>query len=146
MRLLLKGVLLGICASLTTLLPGAVGTRGYGSDEGIIPVPSPTVVAVMVADMSYDPRTVVVLPGDIVTWSNYGLYAHTVTADPGGPAGGPDSGRQFPNGLLPSLSYSWSVPVEAVSGTKWFYHCRFYGQPGDGKDFGLGMSGEIEVK
>ena len=147
MRRLMRGVLVGLCALAEVLLAGAIAGSSYGTDERMPPPSGPQVIMVTMAEMSYDPQTVAALPGDIVTWINYGLYAHTVTPDPVGlVTSGPSSDLRFPNGVLPGLSFSWSVPVDAAHGTKWFYHCRFYGQPGDGKSLGLGMAGSVVVK
>jgi plastocyanin len=95
----------------------------------------------------FAPRDVQVSPGAVVVWTNVDEEEpHTVTSDPGTTPGGPNSDTQFPNGLGHDLSYNWTVPSGAVSGTKWFYHCRFHGSPGNGTTLGAGMAGSVTVK
>ena len=45
---------------------------------------TPTPGNVVIADYSFTPDTVTVKVGALVTWTNDGSYAHTVTADSGG--------------------------------------------------------------
>lgn len=100
-------------------------------------------MTVTMADYSFDPRNIMVSPGTKLRWMNGGQRPHTVTADN---AGGPDSDAQFPNGIQPGGSFTWTVPAGAKSGDKWYYHCRFHGAGGDGMSLGTGMSGSITVR
>ncbi|MBI3986796.1 MAG: hypothetical protein HY343_07750, partial [Lentisphaerae bacterium] len=94
----------------------------------------------------FNPVAVTVSPGQTVQWTNQDILPHTVTADPGNPvSGGPDSDTPFPDGFTAGQTYSWTVPTNAVSGTQWFYHCRFHGSAGNGSNLGSGMAGMITV-
>ena len=103
-------------------------------------------VTVSIASFQFSPRVVGAHPGDTVTWTNYDNYAHTVTSDPSQiSAYGPNSDTQFPNGIPPEQSYSWTVPGNAPAGITWYYYCRFHGVPGDGTTFGQGMTGAVTI-
>lgn len=84
-------------------------------------------------------------PGQRITFLNNCTMTHTVTADPGTPAGGPNSDAEYPNGMQPGQSYVWTIPADAADGTRWHYHCRFHGEPGDGHAIGAGMAGSVIV-
>ena len=91
---------------------------------------------------AFSPKTVSAGAGQTVTWTNLDMDVHTVTPDS---AGGPDSSALFPNGLATGDTYTWTVPANAASGTKFYYHCSFHGAAGNGSSFGAGMSGVVAV-
>lgn len=104
------------------------------------------VQVVALSGFVFNPVAVSVVPGQVVQWTNQDAAAHTVTSDPGDPvSGGPDSDTTFPSGFGAGGTYSWTVPANAVSGTTWYYHCRFHGSAGDGSQLGAGMAGVITV-
>ena len=105
-----------------------------------------TTVVTMTNQDQFSPREIRVIPGTIVKWTNADTDAHTVTVESTNAiAGGPSSDSSFPVGLSSGQSYGWTVPVNAVAGTTWFYHCRFHGQSGTGQALGSGMTGSIKV-
>ena len=119
-----------------------------GMDGLIVSVASANVTVVDMKQFQFSPQVISVEAGTTVQWTNSdNSIPHTVTADPGNFAsGGPNSDIVAPNGIPPGQSYSWTVPAGAVSGTTWFYHCRFHGSPGNGQNLGAGMTGSITVK
>jgi plastocyanin len=80
--------------------------------------------AVSISNLAYSPGSVVVHPGDTVTWTNKDQIAHSVTADDGSfDAAGPLCGPSITlNCLQPGQSYSHPF---ASSGT-FGYHCRVH--------------------
>jgi plastocyanin len=115
--------------------------------NGPPPGRSATIVSVVIQSMTYTPREAAVGRGDIVVWTNSDIYQHTVTADAHNAVlGGPNSDAKYPDGFTAGQTYAWTVPADAVPGTTWYYHCRFHGQPGDGKRLGDDMSGSITVR
>lgn len=95
----------------------------------------------------FQPQKLTVSAGTMVKWVNTGGAPHTVTADMGNAvSGGPDSSTKFPNGITAGESYTWTVPANAKSGAKWYYHCTYHGSEGNGSSLGTGMSGVIIVK
>lgn len=111
------------------------------------PPPAPAALApakvLMVSDNTYDPQTISVSAGNVVQWVNKDDKPHTVTADTGN---GPNSDAKFPDGIPAGKSYTWKVPADAASGTTYYYHSRFEGQPGDGIMLGQGLAGSVVVK
>jgi plastocyanin len=108
--------------------------------------PMAMVVTVNMTSNAFAPREIRAMPGDTITWTNSDQVPHTVTVDPGNPvAGGPDSDTDQPDGINPGQSWTWKVPENATAGTTLYYHCRFHGQPVDGKTMGTGMAGAIVV-
>jgi plastocyanin len=93
---------------------------------------------------TFGPREVVVDPDAQIAWTNVDSEPHTVTPDVAGD--GPDSAAPFPNGIGPGQTFYWRVPAAATTGTRYFYHCRFHGQPGNGQGFGAGMVGVVRVR
>jgi plastocyanin len=95
----------------------------------------------------FDPESIQVEPGDTVKWTNNDTDAHAPIVDPGNEqAGGPNSDADYPDGVPAGGTYSWKVPEGVSVGAKWYYHCRFHGEPGDGHSLGTGMVGVITVK
>jgi len=95
---------------------------------------------------AFDPQTANVDPGMDVVFDNTSAFPHAPVTDPlNAASGGPDSDPTFPLGVPAGQSYTWHVPNDAVSGTQWFYHCRFHGVAGDGSHLGTGMVGVITV-
>jgi plastocyanin len=126
------------------------GTAGdghrLGQDMvGLITVINPPEFQVdATASDTFDPETINVEPGTVIVWRNIDTDPHAPIVDPlNVAAGGPDSDAVFPSGVEPGTSYSWRVPIDAVLGTDWFYHCRFHGVAGDGTSLGTGMVGLI---
>ncbi|MDO8587185.1 MAG: plastocyanin/azurin family copper-binding protein [Armatimonadota bacterium] len=110
-------------------------------------VNAPARVQVSMEDNTFVPREIAAPAGCLIEWTNKGGNPHTVTSDgKNAVPGGPDSGAQYKNGIQPGESYTWTVPANAKSGTKWYYHCAFHGSEGDGASLGSGMSGVIMVR
>ena len=93
--------------------------------------------------LTFNPNTVQAAPGQQIVFSNVSTMLHSATGDA---TGGPNSDSQFPSGMPPSASYTFTVPANATAGSKIFFHCRFHGAPGNGTTKGLGMAGEIDVQ
>jgi plastocyanin len=111
------------------------------------PIQAQAIFTVLMTSFQYMPREITVPAGSQITWTNEDPIEHTVTADPANPTpGGPNSDTDFPNGIPAGQSWTWQVPATAAPGTKWFYHCRFHGLPGDGTTFGAGMSGSVTIQ
>ena len=120
-----------------------VGTSGL-----VVAAVSDIVTVVnMTQQNQFSPSGISVIAGTTVKWVNADTFmAHTATSDStNSTSGGPNSDILFPNGMSPGQTYSWIVPTSAASGTKWYYHCRFHGQAGNGQQPGTGMSGSITV-
>jgi plastocyanin len=92
------------------------------------------------------PSKVMAAPGETIAWVNDSPYPHAVIADDNTSPNGPNSANDLPHGIFSGRSWSWTVPKDAKPGTKWIYHCQFHGEPGDGKEPGIGMAGIIEVR
>jgi plastocyanin len=127
------------------------GSAGSGTDfgtgmVGVIQVggPSAGTFDVMMSGSAFSPKTLTVHAGDTVKWTNHENTPHTVTPDLGTP--GMNSGDEFPGGMLLNQVFSWTVPTETPSGTKFYYHCQFHGTSGDGTVFGNGMTGVVQVE
>ena len=119
-----------------------------GGTSGLVGAAVSDIVTVvnMTDQLQFAPSAINVIAGSTVKWVNVGTIPHTVTSDSTNSiSGGPNSDISFPNGLSLGQSYSWIVPTSAVSGTTWFYHCRFHGDAGNGQQPGAGMSGSITV-
>lgn len=93
---------------------------------------------------TFGPREVLVDPDTQIAWTNVDSEPHSVTPDVAGD--GPDSATAFPNGIGPGQTFYWRVPAAAAPGTRYFYHCRFHGQAGNGQNFGNGMVGVVRVR
>jgi len=118
-------------------LTGATQVLAVG--KGTVPV----VVDIKIAMSAYSPQTANVPKGCTVRWTNTDFMGHTVTTDVTG--SGPNSDTQFPSGIGNNQQYTFQVPANAVSGTKFFYHCRFHGIKGNGTSLGSGMVGVVVV-
>jgi plastocyanin len=96
---------------------------------------------------NFTPATLYIEPGDIVIWTNNDTKLHAPMVDSTNiSSGGPNSDRIYPNGVPVGFSYSWDAPIDAIPGTKWFYHCRLHGVEGNGTAIGTGMVGVIVIK
>lgn len=103
-------------------------------------------VVTMTNQDQFSPQSINVMPGTVVKWMNGDADPHTVTVDSTNTtSGGPSSDTSFPSGLPSGQSYSWTVPANSVTGTTWFYHCRFHGASGNGQSLGTGMAGSLIV-
>jgi plastocyanin len=88
--------------------------------------------AVTILDDEFDPKILIIAPGDTVVWTNTTGSAHTVAADDGSFASA-DSGQPF----IPfGQSYSHTFPDIGRNP----YYCLLHGGPG-----GQGMSGVVRV-
>ena len=113
----MAAVLLG----LLLLAPAALALGGTAASAGAV---AATTASVDVLDNSFSPPALSVIPGTVVTFTNRGSRAHTVTAS--SPANAFDSGYILPGG-------SWTYTF-TVSGT-YVYHCEIH----------TGMAGTISV-
>lgn len=121
------------CLSLLLALTGCGGTDLFGLGSFVDMGPG----------SSFGPKTTTAKAGQTVTWTNKDTDTHSVTVDVG--TEGPDSDTVNPSGLATGDVYSWVVPSVAA-GTRFYYHCKFHGTPGDGTVFGTGMVGVIVVQ
>lgn len=128
-----------LAASLTTLVTGC----GGNDEEDVNPALEPYVISMRSGSIYSKPSMTLPL-GQTATWINEDSVPHSVTSDPLNPIdGGPNSDIEFPNGIPPGSSYSWSFPSTTVQGTTWYYHCRYHGTPGNGRSLGSGMVGVV---
>jgi kexin len=98
---------------------------------------------VSMTNFTFSPKTVNANAGDKIRWTNNDAFAHTVEPDTG--TAGMDSDATFPTGMAHNATFEWTVPANAPSGTKYYYHCRIHGTAGNGTNFGTGMTGVIIV-
>ena len=82
-----------------------------------------------------------VRPGAILQWINRGGSLRTVVADDATFT----SDTLYPRGIPDGESFAWVVPLTALPGTMYYYHCRLLGTAGDGTSMGTGLAGAIEV-
>ena len=92
---------------------------------------------------AFYPQSIMVEPGSVIVWRNFGSNFHTVESDVFGLD--LDSDFVYPNGYGRGFYYWWRVPFFAQSGMVINYHCRYHGMPGNGIDLGRGMVGQIVV-
>lgn len=95
------------------------------------------VLKVAIRDGGYIPRVLSAGPGATVVWTNMGSHAHTVDADC---PGAPQIGK-----IEPGQSCEWVVPEVACPGDRFYYHCDYHGEAGDGKSLGSGMAGAVVI-
>ena len=82
---------------LLTLAAFALAIAGVGA-VGVGSHVRAADATVKITDSAYDPATVTVTAGSVVTWNNTGAKAHTVTADDGSfDSGNLDPGQAFGN-------------------------------------------------
>lgn len=76
--------------------PAPVPTAQPAPQPALKPVEKPKTFSIAIKDFSFNPSTIYVTRGTIVTWINYGQAPHTVTGDKGGPASGQiSSGKSY---------------------------------------------------
>ncbi len=126
-------------AEATSVAIKATDPNGYTSTGNLGIVPHVGNGISMTLSNSFSPMTLTVAAGETVTWTNNGSMAHTAQTDltPGGFLSG---------NVLKGATFSWVVPADTKSGTKFYYHCAYHGFPGNGSTFGTGMVGVIIVK
>jgi plastocyanin len=134
--------------TVTLLLLSIVALAAFTGCNGGGFGANPATVAVLATQLdTFSPRDIVVDKGTKVTWTNVDTDYHAVIVDPQNAyANGPNSDLAQPQGIPPQGKFSWTVPTNAASGTKWYYHCRFHGTAGNGQDYGTGMVGFIIVR
>lgn len=103
---------------------GACGDDPYGSNGGGC---TPTTTQVCLTASTFNPVSLTVTPGTVVTWRGTS-GSHTVTNDPG-------SGEVFNGAINGTGTFSHTF---TTAGT-FTYHCQFHGLPG------TGMHGTITV-
>jgi plastocyanin len=139
----------GLAALLLCLAGCRGGTTGNSAQapggEASVASGRGAAIAMHAKPYFFQPKDVTVSPGETITWTNSSSFPHSVAVDYGSAAKGPNSDADFPRGLMGGDHWSWTVPKDAKPGTRWTYHCRFHGEPGDGKHEGLGMVGTITV-
>jgi plastocyanin len=91
-------------------MPGVPGQPGQPGQPGLPPGASATVNA---SDDAFEPKTLTIRPGTVVTWTNRGQHPHTVTF----PDVNRDSGEVAPGGTF--------TAVFPYAGT-YNYHCRLH--------------------
>lgn len=93
------------------------GYGGGGGGGGCTLASATSATAVTIADFSFTPSCVKVAQNTIVTWTNNGPTAHTVTSDPGAPenlaSGNLTAGQTFTHTFV-------------ASGTSTGYHCSIH--------------------
>jgi plastocyanin len=141
-----KNIFSMVLLGLVFAMAAAIGMVGCNENDGGVPDPWEVDVMATSSD-TFSPQEILVDNGTTVKWTNIDTDPHTVVADPLDPvSGGPHSDPYLPDGIAPGESWSWIVPANAASGTKWYYHCRIHGAAGDGDSYGTGMVGLIVVK
>jgi len=130
----MRGLVIVIGAVLALVAPGCGGGGQRLVDAAIFAEATDT----------FGPRDVLVDPDAQIAWTNVDSEPHSITPDVAGD--GPDSAAAFPNGIGPGQTFYWRVPAAAAPGTRYFYHCRFHGQAGNGQNFGNGMVGVVRVR
>lgn len=86
---------------------------------------------VTISGLNFSPDTLVVAPGDTITWSNPNAFTHTVTSGSGCSGDG-----TFNSTLRGGASFSWTVPAGS-GGLTYDYYCIPH--------CGAGMTGTITV-
>jgi putative cell wall-binding protein len=94
-----------------------------------IPAASAAEVTVNVVNFEFQPREIVLQPGDTVTWTNNDIAPHTATADPG-------SFESFDLFMDIGQTVSRVFP----NGGRIQYFCKFHGAPD-----GQGMAGVLQI-
>jgi plastocyanin len=78
-------------------------------------MPAPGRAGITIIDFAFEPASILVQAGDIVTWTNLGAGPHTVTTDDGSFDSGP---------LVPGSCVSQGFPAAGLV----TYHCAFHPQ------------------
>ncbi|MEN6304108.1 MAG: hypothetical protein ABFD96_15360 [Armatimonadia bacterium] len=137
--------MVGLGVVLLVLVACGCGRRetptGYTQETTATALPQNTVG--MKAN-AFAPREMVAPAGTTISFVNNDTRTHTVTADVM-LAAAPNSDKEYPNGMKPGQSYTWTIPATASEGTTWYFHCRFHGDSGDGTAPGPGMTAAIRV-
>jgi len=129
-----------VTAPLVVIIKGA-DKESYGASGSftVNPIVTSTTVSMTNAAL-FSPASVTVAAGTTIIWNNTStVMSHTITSDVNG--SGPLSSN-----VAPTQSFSWTVPANAKSGTKFYYHCAYHGDAGNGSSLGTGMAGVIIVK
>ena len=114
--------------------------NGYSATSNMTVNPVSGTTISMTESLTFSPQSVTVAAGTSVIWNNTSIsMSHTATSDVA--ANGPASSSVPPGG-----NYVWTVPANATSGTKFYYHCQYHGQAGNGSTLGTGMVGVVIVK
>jgi hypothetical protein len=93
----------------------------------------------------FSPQSITAPAGSVIVWNNVSAnMLHTVTPDIANP--NMNSYSLYPSAIPSGLSFAWTVPATAKSGTAFYYHCLYHGTPGNGTSLGGGMAGVIIVQ
>ena len=133
-RKICKWAMLVLVAGCILMLAGIIGCESSSGSVDIVMQAGPP--------PAFNPQIVHVDKGTTITWTNLDTVAHEIRPDIMGV--GPDSlGPVAPNGG----QYTWTVPLTAGSGDKFYYHELDAGDAGEpvGVNLGTGMSGGIIV-
>ena len=96
------------------------------------------------AGNTFSPQMVNAKPEDKVKWTNLDTVKHSIIPDVAGV--GPDSTTDFPSGIPAGGTFTWTVPSNATTGQKYYYHDPMGGgTSGGGTKLGTGMAGVIVV-
>lgn len=136
----------GLVAASSNSTVAAVDGLGYQATAVLTVNPQVSATLISMTDAhSYAPQSVTVPAGSVVVWTNNSAnMVHTVTPDV--PTTGMNSNTQYVAFIPSGLSFAWTVPASAKSGTAYYYHCIYHGNAGNGSSLGTGMAGVIFVK
>ncbi len=127
-------------SATTTATIKGVDPNGISATATLTVSPQSNLASIqMTSGFQYSPQTLTVTAGTTVVWTNVSGMPHTVTPDLSNPS--MTSGT-----IVAGQSFVWTLPANAKSGTKFFYHCLFHGAAGDGTTMGQGMAGVVIVK
>ena len=126
-------------ATSTATIKG-VDPNGFSATATLTVSPQSNTASIQMTNgFQYSPQALTVSAGTTIVWINSSNMAHTITPDLSNPS--MTSGT-----IIPGQSFTWTVPANAKSGTKFFYHCLFHGGAGDGTTMGQGMAGVVIVQ
>lgn len=106
--MIIHNITIWTVAALAVAVIALFPLRPAGTEE-----PENKTHVVEIRNLQFSPSELVVSPGDTITWINYDLIPHTVTA----------SDESWDSGLIGSKD-SWQTVV--VKGMKQAYYCRFH--------------------
>lgn len=145
-----RGGIVLLSASAFAVLLAGCGPRGRPPPTEQPPTAQPATpygadgYTVGMAGGRFFPDDLIVPAGQTVTFINTDKVKHAVVPDVAD-SGGPDSDGDFPRGMKTGETFQWIAPTSVPVGTRYYYHCRYRGSPGDGANPGTRMAGVLEI-
>lgn len=133
-----------LTAGLHQLKVTARDQRGNESTlefDFVVNASASTSVVPIVISSEFLPQNLQVAPGTLVVWQNKSGSPRTVISD----TGHFNSDTLHPKGIPNGGTWMWLVPTNAQPGTGYYYHDRLNGKPGNGVQFGKGLTGRLEI-